>query len=217
MKKVLIFQGKCGKLYTVRYGLYERVGQPALSVLLYEIKKVPWAAARAASGGKGWKALAKKDSGSTVRKAWALAEPYARQLGLSLWDVLFVKEGASWYLRYIIDKEGSVNIDDCEALSRAVNDPLDEADFIKEAYYLEVSSPGLCRELKRPEHFAAMTGRLVRVLLIRPRENEREFIGELSGFDGQMVVIQREEGEIFFPKMEIASVTLCDDLDEVDE
>lgn len=216
MKKVLIFQGKCGKIHTVRYGLYERVGQPALSVLLYEIKKYrqPWHTPQA---GKGWKALAKKDSGSTVQKAWALAEPYARQLGLSLWDVLFVKEGASWYLRYIIDKEGGVNIDDCEALSRAVNDPLDEADFIKEAYYLEVSSPGLCRELKRPEHFAAMTGRLVRVLLIRPREKEREFIGALSGFDGQTVVMQGETGEVCFPKAEIAAVTLCDDLDEVDE
>lgn len=161
--------------------------------------------------------LAKKDSGGTVKKAWALAEPYARQLGLSLWDVLFVKEGASWYLRYIIDKEGGVNIDDCEALSRAVNDPLDEADFIKEAYYLEVSSPGLCRELKRPEHFEAMVGRPVRVLLIRPRDNEREFFGELCGFDGQQVFLRAGDDELSFAKVEIASVTLCDDtIDEID-
>ena len=158
--------------------------------------------------------MAKKESGSTVQKAWALAEPYAKGLGLSLWDVLYVKEGTSWYLRYIIDKEGGVNIDDCEALSRAVNDPLDEADFIKEAYYLEVSSPGLCRELKRPEHFAAMMGQPVQVKLIRPRDNERDFFGELTGFDGQTVTLESEEGELSFAKTEIVSVILLDDLDD---
>ncbi len=158
--------------------------------------------------------MAKKESGSTVKKAWALAEPYAKELGLSLWDVLYVKEGTSWYLRYIIDKEGGVNIDDCEALSRAVNDPLDEADFIKEAYYLEVSSPGLCRELKRPEHFAAMMGQPVQVKLIRPRDNERDFFGELTGFDGQTVTLESEEGELSFAKTEIVSVILLDDLDD---
>lgn len=156
--------------------------------------------------------MARKDSGGTVQKAWRLAEPYARQLGLSLWDVLFVKEGASWYLRYIIDKDGGVTIDDCEALSRAVNDPLDEADFIKEAYYLEVSSPGLCRELKRPEHFAAMAGQPVKVLLIRPKEGVREFFGSLSGYDGQTIALQTDEGkELLFAKNEVASVALCDD------
>ena len=161
--------------------------------------------------------MAKKENGGTVQKAWVLAEPYARQLGLTLWDVLFVKEGASWYLRYIIDKEGGVTIDDCEALSRAVNDPLDEADFIREAYYLEVSSPGLCRELKRPEHFAAMNGRPVQILLIRPREGTREYDGTLSGYDGQTVVVQTPGGELSFAKGEIAAVTLCDDVDEIDE
>lgn len=173
----------------------------------------PWAG----SGGKERGALAKKESGGTVQRAWSLAEPYVRQLGLTLWDVLFVKEGASWYLRYIIDKEGGVTIEDCEALSRAVNDPLDEADFIQQAYYLEVSSPGLCRELKRPEHFAAMAGRPVRVLLIRPRDGEREFTGLLSGYDGQTVVIGTQDGEMSFAKGEIASVTLCDDQEEMDE
>ena len=144
------------------------MGQPALSVLLCEIQKVPPVAVRAGAEERSVALWRKKENGGAVQKAWVLAEPYARQLGLTLWDVLFVKEGASWYLRYIIDKEGGVTIDDCEALSRAVNDPLDEADFIREAYYLEVSSPGLCRELKRPEHFAAMNGRPVQILLDSP-------------------------------------------------
>lgn len=204
----------------VKYTLYDMEcmkewGNPLFPFYWLKIKGTAGRLRR--SGGKEWEALAKKDSGGTVKKAWELAEPYARQLGLSLWDVLFVKEGASWYLRYIIDKEGGVNIDDCEALSRAVNDPLDEADFIKEAYYLEVSSPGLCRELKRPEHFEAMAGRPVRVLLIRPRDNEREFLGELRGFDGQQVFLRAGEEELSFAKAEIACVTLCDDtIDEID-
>ena len=164
--------------------------------------------------------MAKKESGGTVQRAWSLAEPYARQLGLTLWDVLFVKEGASWYLRYIIDKEGGVTIEDCEALSRAVNDPLDEADFIRQAYYLEVSSPGLCRELKRPEHFAAMAGRPVRVLLIRPRDGGRELMGSLSGFDGPRRSLSgAQDRRLSFAKGEdFASVTSVrrawDEMDE---
>jgi ribosome maturation factor RimP len=83
----------------------------------------------------------------TVRK---LVLPYAETLGLSVWDVRYVREGGAWYLRIFIDKEGGVGIEDCEKLSRAIDKPLDELDPIKESYCLEVSSPGINRELTRP-------------------------------------------------------------------
>lgn len=98
-----------------------------------------------------------------------LAEPLARQLGLRIWDVRFVKEGADWYLRVFIDRDGGVSIDDCVDLTRLLSPALDEADPIDQSYCLEVSSPGVERELTRPEHFEAYRGRAVTVRLIRPR------------------------------------------------
>ena len=83
----------------------------------------------------------------------ALAAPIAKELGYDLWDVRFVKEGAEWYLRIFIDKPDGIGIDDCVAMSRAINDPLDRLDPIDQAYCLEVCSPGLNRELTRDEHF----------------------------------------------------------------
>ena len=96
----------------------------------------------------------KESKGSAVSESVrAMAEPIVAELGLGIWDVRYVKEGAEWYLRIFIDKEEGVSIDDCEAVSRALDEPLDKLDPIKEAYILEVSSPGLERELTRFEHF----------------------------------------------------------------
>lgn len=106
-----------------------------------------------------------------------LAEPLARQLGLRIWDVRFVKEGADWYLRVFIDRDGGVSIDDCVDLTRLLSPALDEADPIDQSYCLEVSSPGVERELTRPEHFEAYRGRAVTVRLIRPRDGQRDFTG----------------------------------------
>ena len=110
----------------------------------------------------------KKKGGNTVAICRELAQPFADQLGLMLWDVRFVKEGAAWYLRYLIDKEGGVTIDDCVALSRLINPVLDEADPIDQSYCLEVMSPGIERELTRPEHFEAYLDWAIVVKLIRP-------------------------------------------------
>ena len=156
---------------------------------------------------------AKQKGGNTVSMARKLAEPYAKELGLQLWDVLFLKEGASWILRFIIDREEGVGIEDCEALSRAIDGPLDEADFIEQSYFLEVSSPGLGRELKKPHHFAAMQGREVIVHLVRPRDGQRDFIGSLIGLVEHDVVIEDDTGEsLHFPKSEIAWVKLNDEI-----
>lgn len=103
--------------------------------------------------------MAEKKKGSTTEIVRALAEPLAKELGLIIWDVTFTKEGADWYLRIFIDKEGGVGIDDCVDLTHAINPVLDSEDPIPQEYTLEVSSPGINRKLHRPEHFEAFLKR----------------------------------------------------------
>ncbi len=152
--------------------------------------------------------------GNTAAVCFRLAQPVAAELGLSLWDVRFVKEGATWFLRLLIDREdGDVSIDDCVAMSRRMDKLLDEADPIPQSYCLEVSSPGMERELTRPEHFALCEGWPVVVRLIRPLEDgTREVAGVLSGYEGGAVRLVTEDGgERAFSKKETASVRLIDD------
>ena len=113
----------------------------------------------------------KRKGGNVAEAVRAIAKPIAESLGLELWDVRYVKEGADWFLRIFIDKPEGVGIDDCTAMSRAVDGPLDEMDPIQQAYCLEVCSPGINRQLVRPEHFEAFLGAPVRVKLIRPMED----------------------------------------------
>ncbi len=138
-----------------------------------------------------------KSKGSSVCEAVkAIAEPVAESCGVNIWDVRYVKEGAEWYLRIFIDKEGGVSVDDCEAVSRAIDEPLDKLDPIKDYYILEVSSPGLERELVRPEHFDRFIGADVMVRLIRPMEVlGRDFSGVLTSHDKDTVTITDHSGE----------------------
>lgn len=134
--------------------------------------------------------------GNTAAAVWKLVQPIAESLGLTIWDVRFVKEGALWYLRIFIDKPEGVGIEDCEAMSRAVNGPLDELDPIDQSYCLEVSSPGINRELIRPEHFETFMDCFVIVKLIRPLEDgSREVGGILRSYqeDGSIVLQTGEE------------------------
>ena len=150
--------------------------------------------------------------GSTVGIVWQLAEPLAEPLGLSIWDVRFVKEGASWYLRIYIDKPDGISIDDCEALSNAIDPVLDEADPISQSYYLEVSSPGIERELTRDFHFEARKGEKIRVRLIRPVDGKREFTGILAAFSSPEVTIREENGtERVFSLKEMSHCRIVDD------
>lgn len=158
----------------------------------------------------------KKKGGSTVSRVWALAQPIAGELGLSLWDVRFVKEGADWFLRIFIDRPEGVTIEDCEAMSRAVDKPLDELDAIEQSYCLEVCSPGLERELVRPEHFAQFEGWPVNVRLIRPLEDGRKDLrGVLLGLneDGMVGLRLAGDEEVAVSKKDTASVKL-DDFDD---
>lgn len=138
----------------------------------------------------------------------ALALPVAESAGCRLWDVEYVKEAGSWFLRVYIDKEGGVSIDDCEAVSRPLSDLLDQADPIEGSYTFEVSSAGADRALKKPEHFAAFLGAEVEVKLYRPREGRKEFVGVLKGFEDGNVTLEAGGQETVFTKQEIALVRL---------
>lgn len=134
----------------------------------------------------------------------ALARPIVEEKGCSLWDVEYVKEAGEWFLRLYIDKPEGVGIDDCEAVSRPVSDLLDEKDPIQGSYTFEVSSAGLERALRRPEHFTACMGRKVDVKLYRPLEGKREFTGLLEDYqDGNVTVDGRT-----FEKKDVAQVRL---------
>lgn len=151
---------------------------------------------------------------NTVALATQLAEPLVEQMKLILWDVRFEKEGSSWFLRYFIDKEGGVTIDDCEALSRAINPLLDEEDFIDQSYYLEVSSPGIERDLVKDWHFQQYIGHEVNVRLIRPVEGIRDFAGRLTSYENGVVTILLDEDlEMSFEKNETAFVRLREEID----
>ena len=164
---------------------------------------------------KGEDVLATKKGGNTVETCRALAKPLADELGLVIWDVRFVKEGASWYLRYFIDKDGGVDINDCVALTRALNPVLDEADPIATSYTLEVSSPGIERELTRPEHFEWCEGDAVVVTLFAPKDGAREFAGILQPCDnGQIVITDENEQPLVFDKKEVSSIRLIEEWDD---
>lgn len=156
----------------------------------------------------------KKKKAPVAERVREMAEPLAQQLGLMLWDVQFIKEGAQWYLRLFIDKEEGVGIDDCVDMTHAISPVLDKEDPIPQEYMLEVSSPGLNRKLTRPEHFEAYIGAPVKVKLIRPLEDgRRELSGELLGWGpGSQFEIQLdEETSATFDKKECVSVTVMDD------
>lgn len=149
--------------------------------------------------------------GNTVKAVWEIVEPYAEELGLRIWDVRFLKEGASWYLRIFIDKDGGVSIDDCVDLTHAINKVLDEADPIEQAYFLEVSSPGVERDLVRDEHFTEFLGEKIKVKMIRPVDGKREFSGILEAFDGGNITIRlADEGGFTFLKKEASWIKLDD-------
>lgn len=158
--------------------------------------------------------MAQKKKGNTVAIAEKLVAPVIAERGLDLWDVRFEKEGSQWYLRYFIDKEGGVTIGDCEFVSRAVDKLLDEADPIEQSYILEVSSPGIERELVKDWHFERYYGSGVQVRLIRPVNGVRDFTGNLCSKNGDAITILLDEDtEMVFLKSEAASIKLSADFE----
>jgi len=137
-----------------------------------------------------------------------LAEPVVQAQGCSLWDVEYVKEAGSFYLRVYIDKETGVTIDDCEAISRSLSDLLDEADPITEAYTFEVSSAGADRVLKKPEHFIKYLGEMVDLRLYKPHNGSKTLTGILSDYQDGTVFLTVSKDTITFSKQDVAQVRL---------
>ena len=137
-----------------------------------------------------------------------LAAPIVEEQGCSLWDVEYVKEAGTWYLRVLIDKEGGVDILDCENISRALSDLLDEADPIESSYVFEVGSAGLERQLKRPGDFAQFMGSPVLVKTYQPKDGRKEFAGTLAGYDNGAVLLDMGGETVRFEKNETALVRL---------
>ena len=137
-----------------------------------------------------------------------LAEPVVAARGCELWDVEYVREGSDWFLRVYIDKDGGVDIADCEAISRALDPILDEADPIPDSYIFEVCSAGLERILKRPGDFERFLGADVLVRLYRPKDGAKEFAGVLRSYDGGDVTITVGDTPVTFTKAEVAQVRL---------
>lgn len=140
-----------------------------------------------------------------------LLMPLMEEHSFELVDVEYVKEAGTWYLRAYIDKEGGINIDDCELVSRALSDKLDELDFIEEAYILEVSSPGLGRPLKKDKDLKRSLGEEVEVRTYRAIEKQKEFTGVLKSFDEESITIEIEEKEMSFARKDIALIRLAFD------
>ena len=145
----------------------------------------------------------KKNIADTVRE---IAEPLAESFGFILWDVEYVREGADMVLRLTIDadKEGGINIDDCEKMHRAIDPLLDEADPIEGAYMLSVSSPGVERVLTRSEHFEMCAGETVELKFYTPIDGSKSAKGELIALDGDDIVISVSGEEKRYPKKSVA-------------
>ena len=138
----------------------------------------------------------------------SFAKPIVEAHGCELWDVEYVREGSEYFLRLYLDKEGGVDITDCEAISRAVDPILDEKDPIQESYHFEVCSAGLERALKRPSDFERFMGSNITVKLYRPRNGLKEIPCVLRGYDNGRVTVEAGKETITFEKSEVALVRL---------
>ena len=137
--------------------------------------------------------------------------PVLAKHNFELWDVEYVKEAGTWYLRAYIDKEGGIAVNDCEVISRILSDWLDQTDFIEDSYILEVSSPGLGRPLKKERDFERSLGEEVEIRLYKALNKQKEFTGILKAYDKETVTIETAEGELVFDRPDIALIRLAFD------
>ena len=160
--------------------------------------------------------MAVKKGGNTAGRVSELAKPIAEELGLSLWDTVYEKEGSLRYLRVYIDKEDGVDMNDCENMTRRLSDVLDKADPIEESYILEVGSPGLGRILRLPRHFREFLECPVRIRYIRETDGMKEFIAVMTAYDednGTITDVAQDDREYVVKLSDTAFVKLCDDED----
>jgi ribosome maturation factor RimP len=160
--------------------------------------------------------MAVKKGSNVISVVAKLAEPVATEQNLTIWDIEFIKEGAAWYLRFFIDKPEGITLDDCELFHRRIDPILDEADPISHSYYLEVSSPGIERELNKPWHFELMIGKQILIRLIRPDTiGRKELIGTLKEYTDGAITLQIENEEIKIKQSDTAFVKLFGELNKL--
>lgn len=138
----------------------------------------------------------------------AMAEPIAKENGCYVYDVEYLKEGGFWFLRVYVDKEGGISLDECEVVSRSLSDVLDKEDPIDRNYYLEVSSPGVERKLKTPEHFQRYLGEMVDIGLYKAINGAKQVTGTLTGYDGESVTVEVAGETMVIPQKETTVVHL---------
>ena len=146
----------------------------------------------------------KKSVKDTVREAIL---PVVTELGYRIWDITYAKIGADYHLEITIDSDDGINIEDCEKVHRAIDPILDECDPIEDFYYLEVSSPGIERELRTEEHFRAMQGAKVDVKLFAPKDGRKSIVGVLLDYENGDVIIAEGENELRLASGEYSKVT----------
>lgn len=144
-----------------------------------------------------------------LQKIRSMVEPLVAEKGLELFDVEYVKEGAHWYLRLFIDKDGGIDMDDCTAVSHVVSEMLDEKNPIPQAYMLEVSSPGLERPLKKVEDFVRFQGSLVTVLTTAKFMGYEKFTGNLVGLVNDEIVLEHNDERVSIPRNLVKKVHLA--------
>ncbi len=141
-----------------------------------------------------------------------LITPILERMQFELIDVEYVKEGATWYLRAYIDKEGGITVNDCEAVAREMNEILDREDYIEDSYVFEVSSPGLGRPLKKEKDYVRSMGKELEIRTYRAIDKKKEFYGILTSYDEKTVTIETEDGsELTLEKADIALIRLAFD------
>ncbi|MBR3697690.1 MAG: ribosome maturation factor RimP [Clostridia bacterium] len=143
---------------------------------------------------------------SIETKVYNLLNSTINTLGYNLYDVLFLNEGKEYILRVVIDKENGIDINDCEKVNNAINDILDEADYINEKYFLEVSSPGIERILRKDQHFEKQIGNKISVKLFKAINKQKEIIGILESYSNGELVVQQENKKI---KIETKNIALA--------
>ena len=141
-------------------------------------------------------------------KVFELINEPIQNLNLSIYDIEYVKEGSGWFLRIYIDKDGIIDINDCETVSRLIDPMLDDAEIIKSAYCLEVSSPGIERNLRKPEHFEKYIDNEVEVSLFKPYEKQKVLQGILRAGDNDTVTITIDNNDITLKRKDISKVKL---------
>ncbi len=146
---------------------------------------------------------------NAAERVYSLIKETVENQGVELWDVRFVKEGASWYLRVFIDKQDGITIDDCTNVSHAIDPVIDEADPIDKSYYLEVCSCGIERELSKEEHFIKVLGQEIKIKLYKAVDGVKEFCGILKSCENG-ITLEIDGNEITFALKDISKANLCD-------